>query len=306
MKLALVGMAPSRSEILDEQDAFDEIWTINYWYKFIPELNPDRVFDMHDLYFYRDSAAQVERNKKHWEYIQSEKNHRFIAPLEYGGLAEKYPLDKVAPLITNFHRKPDEYIKMWASSFDYLMSLAIAEEWDEIHLYGWQMGWGTKGSETEYIYQLPGMAFWTGYAVSRGIDVWVDGKTPLFKAKMYTYNGGSMITRQTLESFKKAYNLQLEQAQAKFHKKQGELETFIELYKENPNNQAYKNSVESKQKEMSDAYMDVVRTETALNTVINFIENVDMEETNTEIESRLIKIIDNSIAKALREADERT
>lgn len=300
MKLALVGMAPSWREILGEQDSFDEIWTINLWYDRAPELSPDRVFDMHDLHFYRDSADTAEQSREHWEYIQSQKDHRFIAPLEYDGVAEKYPLGKVTPLITNFHRKPDEYIKMWASSFDYLMSLAIAEEWDEVHLYGWRMGWGTKGSETEYLYQLPGVAFWTGYAVSRGIEVWVDGETPLFKTKMYTYNGGSMITRQTLETFKGAYKLQLEQAQADFHQKNGEVDTFVKLYQQQPDNKAYRASLEKKRDELSEAYMDVVRTEAALNTVQNFIENIDLEETDANIKSKLIHTVDRNIAKALQ------
>ena len=129
MKIAVVGMGPSWNTVLDRQDEYDEIWTINYYYE-MKGLKPDRVYDIHDLYFYRDSMDKVEKHAFHWEeHLLKEKDFRFFAPLPYPEVPdlEVYPMDRVMPLLKDFHRMTEdgvEFVKMWTSSLDYLMSAA--------------------------------------------------------------------------------------------------------------------------------------------------------------------------------------
>ena len=54
--IAIIGMGPSWKEALHSKA--DENWGINYIYELTeeePDLRVDRVFDIHELYFYKDS-----------------------------------------------------------------------------------------------------------------------------------------------------------------------------------------------------------------------------------------------------------
>lgn len=314
MKIALVGMGPSWDTVLEDQGQLDEIWTINYYYE-MKGLKPDRVYDVHDLYFYRDSMDKVPKHVEHWEdHLTQPKDFRFFAPLPYPEVPdmELYPIEKVVPLLKDFHRKQKdggvEYVKFWNSSFDYLMSVACAElsEGDEVHLYGWSMGWDSKRNETEYQYQLPGLCFWTGLALGKGISVYIDHESPIFKSRMYTYEGASVITRQSLETFKRAFELQLQQAQAEFHTVQGNHQGFMEQYqKAGPKTKELMNDERvRKTHTLNVALEKVIRAESATNVMQHLLDNVDTAELNTEIESNLIRVVDGEIGKALRAKNE--
>ena len=313
MKIAIVGMGPSWNAILDIRDEYDEVWSINYYYE-MPGVDPDRVYDVHDLYFYRDSMDKVPKHIKHWEeHLTQPKDFRFFAPLPYPEVPdlEIYPIDKVVPLLKDFRRMKEdggvEYIKFWTSSFDYLMSAACAEldEGDEVHLFGWTMGWDSKRNETEYQYQLPGLCFWTGYALGKGISVYVDKKVPIFKSRMYTYEGASVMTIQTLETFKGGFELQMQQATAEFHTEQGKYAQFMEQYNKTSGRarDLMKEEATRRQHGMNQAMEKVIRSETASQVIQHLLDNVDMAELNTEIESEMIRVVDGEIAKALRGED---
>lgn len=308
MKIAIVGMGPSWKAILPDQDEFDEIWTINYYYEMVG-LKPDRVYDVHDLYFFRDTQDKVPKHVKHWEeHLTQEKDFRFFMPLPYPEVpGELYPIGDVIPLLKDFHRKQEgggvEFVKFWNSSFDYLMSAAISElkEGDEVHLYGWSMGWDSKRNETEYQYQLPGLCFWTGMALGKGISVYIDHESPIFKARMYTYEGASVITRQALETFKGAFGMQLQQAQAEFHGEQGRFAEFMGQFNKggSKTKELMREEHTRKQHALNTSLEKVIRAETAVNVIQHLLDNVDMAELDTTIESDLIKVVDGEIAKAL-------
>ena len=293
--VALVGMGDTWELALDAD--VDEIWTINYYYE-MPGIVPDRVFDIHDLYWYRDSADKIPKHKYHWlNHLMKEKDFRFYAPLEYPDVpgAEVYPIHEVAAdLLSGFWRATDDdYIlvnQFFTSSFDYIMALAIHEGFERIELYGWSMGW-FNSSETEYKYQLPGLAFWTGLALGRGINVILDKDVDVFKSRMYCFGGYDMVTRQTLETFRKAWEFKLQERQAQFHTAQGTFKTFMELAQQNPEKEAYRNSLKAKQIEVNEAFKNLIHAEGALGMVEHLIKDVDLEETDVEIESHMIGIM---------------
>jgi len=293
--VALVGMGDTWQLALDAE--VDEVWTINY-YNEMPGIVPDRVFDIHDLYWYRDSADKIPKHKKHWEeHLLKEKPFRFYAPLEYPDIpgVEVYPIHDVADnLLSNFWRgtvdKYEMINKFFTSSFDYIMALAIHEGFERIELYGWSMGW-FNSSETEYRYQLPGLAFWNGMALGRGINVIVDKDVDVFKSRMYCYGGYDMVTRQTLETFAKAWEIKLQERQAEFHTAQGTFKTYLGLLNENPKNEAYQNSAKSKQVEVNDAFKNLIHAEGALGMVEHLIKAVDLEETDVDIQSRMQGVV---------------
>ena len=317
--VALVGMGQSWREAINSKA--DEIWGINYIYELLenePEFHVDRVFDIHELGFYRDSMDKVEKHKKHWEHLTHEKPFRFYAPLMYDEVPgmEVYPIWDVVKLTDNFGRYTDDEgntkkSRLFTSSFDYLMGLAIVElldgkesvhgEGKRVECYGWSMGW-MKESETEYRYQLPGTAHWIGIAIGRGIEVVLDKQTDIFKSKMYTYEGASMITRQTLEAFKHGWELQLQGAQADFHAAQAKHETFAALLNQKPQNSAYKKSYTVSQHEVNEAWKGLMQIETGIHVIDNLLTNVDTDEIDLDLKSRMIQMVNGDVATALKEA----
>jgi hypothetical protein len=316
--IALVGMGLSWKEALSSKA--DELWGINYIYELTKksDLKVDRVFDIHELYFYRDSQETVDKHIVHWDFLTSEKPFRFYAPLMYEEVPgmEVYPIQDVMALTKGFGRYTTEEneikrARLFTSSFDYLMGLAIVElldgkdsvhgEGKRVELYGWSMGW-MKESETEYRYQLPGTSHWIGIALGRGIEVILDKQTDIFKSKMYTYEGASMITRQTLEAFKNGWGLQMQQKQAAFHAAQGHFQTMAELAASKPNNKMYEDSTIAAQHELNEAWKGLMQIETATHVIDNLLANVDTNEIDLDLQSRLIQMVDGELMEAIKDA----
>ena len=300
--VAIVGMGPSWGTALDSEA--DEKWLINYFYE-MKGITPDRVFDIHDLYWYRDSQEKVDKHKSHWEqHLTKKKDYIFYAPLDYPEVPDLtvYPLDKVMALLKPFKRATDDgdmLVRFFTSSFDYLMALAITEGFDRIELHGWRMGW-SGGNETEYRYQQPGLAFWTGMAVSRGIEVVISDKSPIFKIKQYTFEGDNqVITRQTLETFRQGWEIRLQEKQAEFNKTQGSYESMVALANEEPDNQLYRDSAQAGLLRVNNAFKEMMHAEGCFGMIMHLIEEVDLGETNLDIQSNLVSTADEAVAKAL-------
>jgi len=316
--IAIIGMGPSWKEALHSKA--DENWGINYIYELTeeePDLRVDRVFDIHELYFYKDSIDKVDKHQKHWDFLTSEKPFRFYAPLEYPEVpdAEVYPIKEVMKLADGFGRYTDDdgnvkKARLFTSSFDYLMGLAIYElldgkahvhgEGKRVECYGWSMGW-FNASETEYRYQLPGTAHWIGIALGRGIEVVLDKETSIFKSKMYTYEGASMITRQTLEAFSQAWKMQIQGSQAKFHAAQANYATAEKHLENHPHNKVYKKELIAAQHDVNEAWKELLQRETAIHVIDNLIEHVDTAEMNVDLTSRLIQMVSDEVIEAIED-----
>jgi len=304
-KLAIVGMGPTW-DLYQESDA-DEFWGINYMWE-LEGFEPDRVYDMHNLYWYRDSE-NIEKLVYHWEeWVTQPKDAEFWTVLDYPEVPDckVYPVrDVIDTLLSDFKRDSDEGYKEIAffnSSFDYLMAHAIYEhvkgiaDHSVIELYGWSMGWMGHQSETEYRYQLPGLTFWTGMALGNGIEVVIDKDVGIFKSRMYTYGGSQMITRQHLEGLKQKMKLTLEKRQADFHNAQGKMEQMRDLVKVNPRNEAYQKSLKSAQMEVNEAFRQMMFAEGGLEMVNHQLNHIDTGEEDQEIQSKFTAIINGEIS----------
>ena len=111
-----------------------------------------------------------------------------------------------------------------------------------------------------------------------------------------------MITRQTLEAFKHGWELQLQGAQADFHTKQGEFKTFMELVQLKPKDELYTTSVQVKQHELNESWKALTQIETAVHVIDNLLVNVDTDEIDLDLQSRLIQMVDGDLMEAIKEA----
>ena len=110
-----------------------------------------------------------------------------------------------------------------------------------------------------------------------------------------------MITRQTLEAFKEAWMLQMQEGQAKFHAQQGIYQKMADLLAQNTKNQLYQRSVVSAQHDVNEAWKELMQRECAVHVIENLIEHVDTNEINLDLQSRLIQMVSEETAKAIEE-----
>lgn len=194
-------------------------WIYNY--DFLPRI--DRLFEMHPIWIQAQSKKpEYEKPRKHWRWLQEQHPYP-IYMLEYRPevpACVPYPLDKVSrdlfgveveyqnhrPLSLEWLRglfgkgargiwRGDQQIRVFGSSVDYMVGLAIYEKFRRIELYGVEMG-----SHTEYRYQRESLMLLIGIALARGIEIYMPENSILFnKTKLYGLEGGQMIYRQDAE-----------------------------------------------------------------------------------------------------------
>ena len=239
------------------------VWAYNYK---IPRL--DRIFEMHPVWMQaRSQKPEFQKVRDHWEWL---KNNQDI-PVYMMELrpevpkAVRYPIESVSELVPVSRRR-----KVFTSSFDYLMALAICEGYERIECYGFEMG-----SDTEYRYQREGAAYWIAQCDARGIELVLPENTALLRNKMYGYEGGSMIYRQDLERMKGVREQQKIQAFARVTHLEGQLaQTSMIL-----NNKKWKKLASERDKQ----YRIALVTAGALQECEYLLKEIDLEEPNDEL-----------------------
>jgi len=212
--VALYGFAPATREGVWDSKA-DEVWSIVWAYKYdLPRL--DRIVEIHPVWMQAASKKpEYEKPRKHWEWLKNNKDIPvyMIAQHPEVPMSIQYPLKEVMDMLPSSRRK-----KVFTSSFDFLIGLALYEGFDRIECYGFEMG-----SDTEYRYQREGAAYWIGQCDARGVELVLPDNTALLRNKVYMYEGGSMIYRQDLERMKTVREQQKRDAFARLGNLEGQL-----------------------------------------------------------------------------------
>lgn len=122
----------------------------------------DRVIDMND---YSDNRWGEEETEG---YLASKELTK-AKSVPYIDL-EHYPLEKVIEFFGTDY---------FSNTVDYAIALAIYEGYTEIDLYGINMAVGS-----EYEFEKPGVDFWCGVAIGKGVKVTVHGnRSMIMKTK---------------------------------------------------------------------------------------------------------------------------
>lgn len=179
----------------------------------------------------------------------------------------RYPLEQVQAKLPYARQR-----KVFSSSFDFLMGLALMEGYRRIECYGFEMG-----SDTEYRYQREGAAYWIGQCDARGVELVLPENTALLRNRMYGYEGGSMIYRQDLERMRTVRQQQKVEGFAKLANLEGQLKVALQAY-----------GAESDQyAELSRAWDSQYRIclviAGALQECEYYLKEIDLEEPTTEL-----------------------
>jgi len=188
-KLAIVGFADTKNEAPFNDSSY-EIWSLNEFGLDLPRTT--RLFQMHG----RDIVENNTKDKKHLQKLKEYKNTIYMKR-NYKDIPNSvmYPIRKIR----------GKYGNIFASTFDYMMALAIEEGFTRVELYGIDMS-----IYSEYQRQRPTAMFFIGYAKGKGIDIWIHPKSGIVTFERYGFEDDPQLEiEKTLEliSEKRGYIL---------------------------------------------------------------------------------------------------
>lgn len=159
-KVAIIGTASSSVNNAPYGDTDFEIWGLAW--RVLPRVT--RMFDLHPLVGRKNVPADyIDLLAEYDKPIYLQKKHPKIPT------SITYPLDEVVTYLG-----PDNFGKTargdyFASSFGYMMALALYEGYEEIHSYGFDML-----EDSEYAHQRPNAEYLIGLARGMGRTVILD------------------------------------------------------------------------------------------------------------------------------------
>ena len=266
--VALYGFAPATREGVWQSQA-DEVWSIVWAYKYdMPRL--DRIIEMHPIWMQAASQKpEYVKARDHYAWLKENTRYPVYMLMERPEIPRciRYPIEGVRALLPQARRR-----KVFSSSFDYLMGLAVYEGYDRIEAYGFEMG-----SDTEYRYQREGAAYWIGVCDALGIDLVLPENTKLLSARMYGYEGGSMIYRQDLERMRTTRQQQKVEAFARLSNLEGQLK--VTLSEHGADSDEYR--------ELSSAWDSQYRLSLVISGALQeceyYLKEIDLEEPSEEL-----------------------
>ncbi len=159
MKVAIIGGSPSWSDAPFSDESF-EIWVHGNQIDRFSGKRITRIFEVHD-----DLSEHPPEYPK------------FLADLGIPMVVgEKFPIQ--ASHITVFPYGHEALKGFLTSTPAYMMALAIMQGFMDIHIFGVDMAVDNH----EYFMQQPCMSAWIGYAMGKGIEVFIHPSSPLMKS----------------------------------------------------------------------------------------------------------------------------
>lgn len=211
MKIAIVGGSDSKI-YAPFDDKSIEIWSVNNTATTLPRLT--RWFQLHKLDVIEKTQKNIDLLKKSEVPIYMQEQFADYAK------SVKYPYDEMI----------EKYGKVFGSSFDYMMALAIKEGVTEIQIYGVDMA-----SYSEYGHQRPYAFYWIGMARGLGINVYIHPECGVYREQNYGYCEFDYNDQENLIKAIKDTRQQIIDAREDLSYAQG-LEMGAKSVIENPNN----------------------------------------------------------------------
>lgn len=204
--VALVGFAQSTFQHVGERDT-DELWSMNMAYRIEGMPKMDRVFEIHD-WDYLNSKNFEEQYKKEGEaigylaWLKSEKETVLVMQEERPEVpnVQPYPLEEICQEFLSTITRGGKINRYFTSTFDYMLALALYEDYERVKIYGVE-----QASNTEYIYQREGTAFWLGVATGRRMKIELHPESLLLRGKLYGYEAYQMMPAELAEEWQRYY-----------------------------------------------------------------------------------------------------
>jgi hypothetical protein len=158
-----------------------EVWGMNKlhglpWFKTEDvsawiQIHPKQIFTQDNVH-------------NHWEWLQKEHPFPIYMEMVYDDIPSsiQYPLQLIQNDLKNIVRGESPVKKVFSSSFNYQIALALNEGYERIEIYGVSLL--GKG---EYAFQREAMAYWLGKADGMGVEIWLPESCSLLVEPLYGY-----------------------------------------------------------------------------------------------------------------------
>ena len=206
--VALAGFASATREGVYSSKA-DEIWSLNMLHsskslRRIFPLDITRLFELHPKWMIQKKWYST---GDHWGWLTRIKHHYPVYLIEeypevHNGV--RYPLEKVSEKFLGNYYRAGEHLQYYTSSMAYMIALAAYEGFNQIEIYGFEMG-----SSTEYVYQKACAEFWIGIAGQHSRVV-LPENSQLLKSKLYGFEGGQLVPPELLNDYRMDYMAQMD------------------------------------------------------------------------------------------------
>lgn len=209
--VAIVGFTDHREQALQLPADRFELWGLNELYRYLPIARFTRWFELHN-------REVLELDPEHIKSLQS-----FPIPVYMQRPFADFPTCKPLP-----KQEIEELVSRYmTSSPAWMLGLAIAEGFEEIHIYGVDMA-----QDTEYFQQRACVEHLIGIAVGRGIKIHVPKTSDLMKSMgQYGFEGDGPIfalkVKERLEWLHREHNAALNglrQLEAEFKQRRAQLD----------------------------------------------------------------------------------
>lgn len=229
-KVAIVGCSQSKT-LAPFNDPSFEIWGMNNLFPHLPRAT--RWFEIHDIAF--ENNTYLRRNGKDFrgqpvgEYLEqlgkwAEENN---CPVY---MQRKWDL---IPTATEFpvQQMLDSFGGYFTNSVSWMLALAIAEGFKEIHVYGVDMA-----VDTEYHHQRPSCEYFLGVAAGLGIKVVIPAEADLLKTRwLYAFQEKEAqdwsrkvkMMKQTVVEKKDRINKEIDQFTKEIKFREAQLQQFV-------------------------------------------------------------------------------
>jgi hypothetical protein len=187
----MVGLSASSCSLAPYRHPEVELWGLNEAHNLSWMTRATRWFQIHATKYYtREIAKRGIRG--HYDWL---KKNAWDIPIYMQYWHEEIPRSTAYPLheVVNFAFKNvkigRDKIKVFYSSLDYMMGIAVLEgrrgiedekPFDRIEIYGFDMSW-----DTEYGWQKASANFWIGVAATLGIEVWMPEGCQIMRNNLY-------------------------------------------------------------------------------------------------------------------------
>lgn len=220
-KVIIMGYADSSRMLAPFFDKSFEVWGLNELYLMIPHA--DRWFEIHTKYWLKRSH----RDKQHVQWLKDAKIPIYMPKrIEEVPMSVTYPLDNILGFFNKSWLNKYDRFKYLNNSISPMLALAIYEGFREIHIYGVDMA-----LKKEYREQKPSCEFFVGYAMGKGIKIYIPSESDLLKTgTLYGFEEVSDMEkkfRRKDEELKKkvqAARMQASEVQAAMHRLEGALQ----------------------------------------------------------------------------------
>lgn len=179
--VACVGAAFTTSGWAPFGEENVEIWTCNELHN-QPWMQEEYITAWFQLHPKWSFTKQHESN--HWEWLQEEHPFPIYMQMVYDKIPSsvRYPLREIQNELINIEKGEFTVKKLFSSSINYQLALALYQDYERVELYGIEML-----LEAEYAYQREGMSYWLGKADGMGVEVWMPEQCSLLDQPLYAY-----------------------------------------------------------------------------------------------------------------------